>query len=275
MKKQKSKKKKPQPSEKPRYCAVIVAKNEQENLPGVLNALKRQTIPPYKIILVDDGSTDSTTNLAEKNGCIVVRFPDRGYNATPYPEFSDNREVGARMALGHGADWVLMVDADTILPPEYVERLIRVFHSNPSIGVASGLAKNEKQVSRFPRGAGRMYRSRALLELLRKRGFIFDRVFGGDDTEIVYALTSLGYSYTIVKDLYFILLRETTTLRLNRLTPSKILTWLSVLQTPKILGGPIARLLTGRNYVTYKPWCWYSAKEYIKDKIGVVLFGKK
>ena len=62
------------------YEAVIPARNEERHLEKPLLAIRRQSIPPNKIIVVNDGSTDRTSEIAEKYADIVVELSDRGYN---------------------------------------------------------------------------------------------------------------------------------------------------------------------------------------------------
>src|SRR5262249_46137550 len=58
--------------------AVIPALNEEVSLPLVL-----QDLPAVaRVIVVDNGSTDRTANLATAGGALVVREPQRGYGAS-------------------------------------------------------------------------------------------------------------------------------------------------------------------------------------------------
>lgn len=56
----------------PVVCVVIPARNEEETLPATLKMLKAQTLRPRAIIVVDDGSTDKTAEIARKMNCTVV-----------------------------------------------------------------------------------------------------------------------------------------------------------------------------------------------------------
>lgn len=78
---------------------IIPAKNEARYLPGLLAALKAQTLQPLEILLADAASTDSTRELAEAAGCKVVAggLPGAGRNA------------GAAVATG---ELLLFLDAD-------------------------------------------------------------------------------------------------------------------------------------------------------------------
>ena len=61
--------------------AVIPARNEERYIERTLQALVRQTLRPSRIIVVNDGSTDRTAEIAAKYADVVVNLPDRGYRA--------------------------------------------------------------------------------------------------------------------------------------------------------------------------------------------------
>lgn len=64
---------------------VIPARNEEETLIATLKMLNAQTLRPRVIIVVDDGSTDKTAEIARKMNCTVVsRSPhERSYIGKP------------------------------------------------------------------------------------------------------------------------------------------------------------------------------------------------
>ncbi len=53
---------------------VIPAKNEAETLPALLSKIKSD-LPKYKVVVVDDGSTDDTAAIAKKHGARVISLP--------------------------------------------------------------------------------------------------------------------------------------------------------------------------------------------------------
>jgi cellulose synthase/poly-beta-1,6-N-acetylglucosamine synthase-like glycosyltransferase len=107
---------------------IIPAYNEEAGLPATLESLRRQTVPPDKVIVVDDGSADRTGAVAAAHGATVLRPPHnlgskaRAQNhALPYCD----------------TDLVLTVDADTVLAPDYIERITPAF-ADPAVVVAAG-----------------------------------------------------------------------------------------------------------------------------------------
>ncbi len=81
---------------------VIPAKNEQQDLPFLLESIHRQTSVPYEVILADAASTDRTVEIAQAAGVRVV--------AGGLPGVGRNR--GAAVATG---DILLFLDAETVL----------------------------------------------------------------------------------------------------------------------------------------------------------------
>jgi glycosyltransferase involved in cell wall biosynthesis len=91
------------PGRKHKIIAVLPAYNAERTLAATL-----ADIPPGcvdEMILVDDGSTDSTVRIARDLGLIVIEHPEnRGYGA--------NQKTCYREALSRGADIVVMIHPD-------------------------------------------------------------------------------------------------------------------------------------------------------------------
>ena len=106
---------------------VIPAYNAEVTLGRCLAALGEQTRPPDEIILVDDGSTDGTAELARRHGVQVISQSNAGPAAA--------RNTGARAARG---DLLLFTDADCAPAPEWVERMAAPF-ADPTVAGAKGV----------------------------------------------------------------------------------------------------------------------------------------
>jgi N-acetylglucosaminyltransferase len=107
---------------------IVPAHNEQEGLPATLESLLRQTEPPEEIIVVDDGSVDRTREVAEAYGVTVL--------TTPANLGSKARAQNHALPLCR-TDLVLAVDADTVLAPDYIEKIKPAF-DDPAVAVAAG-----------------------------------------------------------------------------------------------------------------------------------------
>jgi cellulose synthase/poly-beta-1,6-N-acetylglucosamine synthase-like glycosyltransferase len=107
---------------------IVPAYNEERGLPATLDSLLRQTEPADEIIVVDDGSADRTGEVARAYGVTVLRPPGR----------LGSKARAQNHALPHCAtELVLAVDADTVLAPDYIEKIKRAF-DDPDVVVAAG-----------------------------------------------------------------------------------------------------------------------------------------
>jgi glycosyltransferase involved in cell wall biosynthesis len=94
----------------------LPAWNEEENLPAVLEELRRE-LPDVDLLVVDDGSTDATANVARAHGAEVVSFgKNRGLPA--------GIAAGYGYALEHEYDLCGRVDADGQHPVHELARLL-------------------------------------------------------------------------------------------------------------------------------------------------------
>ncbi|MDH5414445.1 MAG: glycosyltransferase family 2 protein, partial [Flavobacteriaceae bacterium] len=140
------------------YATVIPAHNEEENLPSILEALQSQTLKPTQIIVVNDGSTDNTGDIARNFGCTVVDLPFHEKNWRGLPQLAGVINAGLRH-VGEENEYVMILGADHKLPPKYAETIISRMNKNLSLVIASGMIKEDKMRRNGPpRGSGRVVR---------------------------------------------------------------------------------------------------------------------
>ena len=115
----------------------IPAWNEEQNLPAVLDELHRE-LPDADVLVVDDGSTDRTAEVAREHGAEVLSFGEnRGLRA--------GIAAGYAWALEHEYPFCGRVDADGQHPAHELRRLLELVRSGET-DVAVG--------SRFVSGPG-------------------------------------------------------------------------------------------------------------------------
>jgi glycosyltransferase involved in cell wall biosynthesis len=108
----------------------IPAWNEEENLPAVLDGL-HERLPDADILVVDDGSTDRTADVAREHGAQVLSLgSNQGLRV--------GIAAGYRWALEHGYAFCGRVDADGQHPPAELARLLaRVRSGECDVAVGS------------------------------------------------------------------------------------------------------------------------------------------
>lgn len=108
---------------------VIPVFNEQDYLKDCLDSIKRQTVKPEEVIVVDNGSTDGTHKIIKKYP--FVRLLHEKKRSVLYA-----RTTGFNAAK---SDIIGRIDADTILETDWVEQLHRIFQDPEIAGVTGPL----------------------------------------------------------------------------------------------------------------------------------------
>lgn len=108
---------------------IIPAYNQAEEIVAVLASILSQTYKNYEVIIVNDGSTDSTALVLEKLKhkfwekeirCKIIQQNNQGANAA--------RNRGAEEAKGQ---YIIFWDADIVAAPEMLEKMHDALQNNP------------------------------------------------------------------------------------------------------------------------------------------------
>lgn len=111
------------PRRRTKISVVIPARNEETTLPTCLEALCRQSLQDFEIIVVDSASTDCTGEVARSFGVRVIRVEKPGVGLA--------RQAGFEAARG---EIIASTDADAVPSADWIERLIAPFHDPDVIG---------------------------------------------------------------------------------------------------------------------------------------------
>ncbi len=100
---------------------VIPAYNEEVSLAVCLDSLRKQTLEPYEIIVVNNNSTDSTCEVAHSYGATVISEEKQGIMPAMYAGMSaTSGEIIARC------------DADSVVPPDWLETINSELNKHPN-----------------------------------------------------------------------------------------------------------------------------------------------
>lgn len=114
---------------------IVCVHNALEDVRACLASLVEWTSEPYRILLVDDGSGPETAGLlrqfaAEHPGCLLLRSEEgTGYT------YAANRGLRAS-----NADFVVLLNSDTIVTPHWLDGMIACAGSSEKIGVVGPLS---------------------------------------------------------------------------------------------------------------------------------------
>lgn len=100
----------------PKTLIIIPAFNEEASIRNVLRSVKEH-LPEAGIVVINDGSVDSTAEIAEKEGVVVLNHPyNMGIGAT--------MQTGYKYASRRGYEIAVQVDADGQHPADQIEKLV-------------------------------------------------------------------------------------------------------------------------------------------------------
>lgn len=137
-----------------KVACVIVARNEGRMIRTTIKSLLDQSIQ-IKIVVVDDGSTDSTSSISRSLGVPVLSLPFHRENYTGTPYLAIRFNIGLDYIRRYNPDFVLIMGGDHYLPPNYVESVIEQMGGpGGNIVIASGQIEGQRAIA--PRGSGRI-----------------------------------------------------------------------------------------------------------------------
>jgi len=191
------------------YVIVSPVKDEERYLEATLRSVIGQTVRPLKWIIVDDGSSDGTPRILQSianlhNWIEVLRIQrnaTRDLGITEIKAFAKGYERLTQDEF----DFIVKLDCDLDLPPDYFERLLKEFEENKRLGIASGMYLEDHDgkwlAAHMPdyhaAGASKMVRRQCFEDI---SGFILYR--GWDTIDEIKAMTQ-GWETRHFPDLTF------------------------------------------------------------------------
>lgn len=125
---------------------IVPVRNEEKNILNLLNDLKDQAYPVSKleIILVDDHSTDSTINIAQKTGMPNLRILSLADLDASAPTGRASKKAGIEMAVhSAGGELIVTTDADCHVGNHWISAIAAYYTEHHPVMIAG-------MVSYFP-----------------------------------------------------------------------------------------------------------------------------
>jgi glycosyltransferase involved in cell wall biosynthesis len=118
--------------EVPTISVAMPAYQAERWIGATLESVLNQTSPPDEVVVVDDGSTDRTVDIARRFGerVRVVQQPNAGVSAAYNRAFRES-----------AGSYVAMCPADDLWEPHKLELQLKVLSANPAVDVAFGGAR--------------------------------------------------------------------------------------------------------------------------------------
>ncbi len=170
-----------------RIVIVSPIRDEEATLERTIRCLSSQTLLPVLWVVVDDGSTDRTSEIlaeatARHHWIRVVQREDRGYRKLGggvIDAFNSGME-----AVDVDYDFVVKMDVDLEFGPRYLERIMDFFRLDPRLAAASGKVfrregnrlVEEFMIDEMVAGQFKLYRRRAFERI---GGFVREVMWDG------------------------------------------------------------------------------------------------
>ena len=137
----------------PRVSTIILNWNGLEDTMACLESLRKITYPNYEVIVVDNGSKGNDVEVLEQGfaGFAHIIANDRNYG------FPEGCNIGMRYALTNGADYILLLNNDTLVDTEFLSEMVKVAEAGPSIGITGSKIYYYYQPNRIQAVGGKIH----------------------------------------------------------------------------------------------------------------------
>lgn len=114
----------------PHVSIIVLNWNNYSVTKDCLLSLEKITHPNYEVILVDNGSTDGSVEKLEKEFSGITFLKNKKNLG-----FAAGNNIGIKYALSHGADYILLLNNDTEVAPDFLDAVVKTAESDKKIGI--------------------------------------------------------------------------------------------------------------------------------------------
>lgn len=107
----------------PQFSLIVPVYNRINEVADLMESLAAQTFRDFEIIIVEDGSTEPCKDIVESyNDTLQVKY---------FHKSNEGRSIARNYGIEHSSgDWLVFVDSDCVLPPDYFRKLHDELHSS-------------------------------------------------------------------------------------------------------------------------------------------------
>lgn len=118
----------------PLVFVIVLNYNGKADTLECLRSLTRAAYPDFQVLVVDNASADGSVEA------IKQEFPRlKILQNTENLGFAGGNNVGIRYALEQGADYIFLLNNDTVVDPGFLDELVNAGESDPGIGILGSL----------------------------------------------------------------------------------------------------------------------------------------
>lgn len=163
------------------YILITPVNNEEKTLSNVIESVIKQTKKPALWLIIDDGSTDNSPKIiknfmSQHDWIKTIHLPPKPRDIVFHVSYV--YKSGFDSIIKYCEDnnieynFIASLDADTVLEPEYFEKIVNEFETNEKLGIASGGLYHEidgelklsTRVENFPSGTGRVWSKKCFFD---------------------------------------------------------------------------------------------------------------
>lgn len=196
-----------------KFLIIIPVHNEENNLPFTLNSLQQQTCRDFKVVVVNDGSTDETAKVVQRYVKNDSRFETINLEKSAHQPGS---KVVAAFKKGletqnvNEFEIICKFDSDIILEENYLQTVADAFAKNSDYGLVGGLLYVEKNGGWIYEGNSNKHHVRGPIKAYRRECFIeiggLRETLGWDNIDAIL-LQNLGWKEVVIPELHVKLIK--------------------------------------------------------------------
>lgn len=191
-----------------KFLIIIPAHNEQDNLPLTLDSLQKQSFKDFKVVIVNDGSTDRTSEVIKEYTDADSRFETVDLEKSahqPGSKVVNAFKNGLKTQNINNYDIICKFDADIILNENYLSEIEKAFADHPKYGLVGGLLYVEKNGDWVYEGNSNKHHVRGPMKAYRRECFEaiggLRETLGWDNIDSIL-LKHLGWEEVVLQELH-------------------------------------------------------------------------